>query len=388
MSRYYNFLHCTKQNLTLKKKLQGILLGSFYWGYILSHIPGGILAERYGGKHTVGYGILLTGLFTAAIPQAIHLGGSTALVILRVLMGMSEGVTQPGISVMLSKWIPAEERAKMTSIVFVGGVFGVLSLSLGLGPTLKAMDWPGVYYLFGGSGVVWFIFWHLLCYNSPKDHPYISDREARVLAEKMSEHSHENPPPVPWKQLLKSAPFWGLVMGSIGRDWGGYTLMSDLPKYLMSVLKFSVDEASYLIAILMSFNLAFSILFSLLADWLIEKKYLSRTCCRKVMGTLALGFTTFFFITIAYSGCDKILISVLLAISFILMSAGYPGIKANVLDLSPNYSGTVMALSHGIAGKAYTKLKTRKICLNEIFFQDSAVSVVHTSSVYWRQIKL
>lgn len=29
---------------------QGVILGSFYWGYIITQIPGGLLAKRFGGK--------------------------------------------------------------------------------------------------------------------------------------------------------------------------------------------------------------------------------------------------------------------------------------------------------------------------------------------------
>ena len=33
---------------------QGLILGCFFYGYSLTHVPGGILAERYGGKWFMG----------------------------------------------------------------------------------------------------------------------------------------------------------------------------------------------------------------------------------------------------------------------------------------------------------------------------------------------
>ena len=33
---------------------QGLILGCFFYGYALSHVPGGLLAERYGGKWLMG----------------------------------------------------------------------------------------------------------------------------------------------------------------------------------------------------------------------------------------------------------------------------------------------------------------------------------------------
>jgi len=31
-------------------KDQGLVFGSFFWGYIAMHLPGGLLAERFGGS--------------------------------------------------------------------------------------------------------------------------------------------------------------------------------------------------------------------------------------------------------------------------------------------------------------------------------------------------
>jgi MFS family permease len=37
------------------KSTQGLILGSFYWGYIITQIPGGWLAAKFGGKHVFGW---------------------------------------------------------------------------------------------------------------------------------------------------------------------------------------------------------------------------------------------------------------------------------------------------------------------------------------------
>lgn len=48
-------------------------------------------------------------------------GGPTALIILRVLMGLGEGTTFPALSALLASWIPLTERSKLGSFVFGGG---------------------------------------------------------------------------------------------------------------------------------------------------------------------------------------------------------------------------------------------------------------------------
>lgn len=66
-----------------------MILSAFYYGYIFTHIPGGLLAQRYGGKHTLGLGILSTGIFTMMTPWVADMG-ATAMVVLRICMGLGE----------------------------------------------------------------------------------------------------------------------------------------------------------------------------------------------------------------------------------------------------------------------------------------------------------
>lgn len=68
---------------------QGIILGSFFWGYVLTQIPGGRLAELFGGRKLLGYGILSTSVFTLLTPFAAR-ASDTLLIFCRVLMGLGE----------------------------------------------------------------------------------------------------------------------------------------------------------------------------------------------------------------------------------------------------------------------------------------------------------
>lgn len=57
------------------EKQQSWILSSFYVGYLISHVPGGMLAERLGGKWMVSMSVLLTSICNALIPQALAYGG-------------------------------------------------------------------------------------------------------------------------------------------------------------------------------------------------------------------------------------------------------------------------------------------------------------------------
>lgn len=72
---------------------QGWILGSFFYGYILTQIPGGYLAGRYGPKWLMGFGILGTVVFTLLTPAAADLGAGY-LIAVRVLEGIGEVVAR------------------------------------------------------------------------------------------------------------------------------------------------------------------------------------------------------------------------------------------------------------------------------------------------------
>lgn len=139
------------------EELQGLILSSFYIGYIVTHVPGGLLAEKFGGKWTLGLGILSTAVFTMLTPVAIEYGGSDWLIVTRVLMGLGEGTTFPALSVLLAAWVPANERGKLGALVLGGGQVGTIMGNMLSGVFLDAYEWPVVFYFFGGLGVVWFV---------------------------------------------------------------------------------------------------------------------------------------------------------------------------------------------------------------------------------------
>ena len=51
------------------------------------------------------------------------------------------------------------------------------------------ISWESVFYFFGTLGVIWFIFWAYLCYDSPASHPRIIEvREYFLRKSKAVDH--------------------------------------------------------------------------------------------------------------------------------------------------------------------------------------------------------
>ena len=66
--------------------IKGIMLSSFFWGYIVTQVPGAYLAQsKFGAKKTVGFGLLIASVFTMITPFAAY--NKTLLLAARVLTG-------------------------------------------------------------------------------------------------------------------------------------------------------------------------------------------------------------------------------------------------------------------------------------------------------------
>jgi len=58
--------------------LTGWVLSSFFFGYLITQIPGGWLATRFGGKYVFGVGVLVTSLLTLITPQMAYFNLGTS----------------------------------------------------------------------------------------------------------------------------------------------------------------------------------------------------------------------------------------------------------------------------------------------------------------------
>nr|XP_021183308.2 putative inorganic phosphate cotransporter [Helicoverpa armigera] len=330
---------------------QGFLLSAFYYGYVITHLPGGLLAEKFGGKWTVGIGLLLTSVATVLTPFAVTIGGATGLFIIRVIEGFGEGPVTPAFVLLLARWVPPSERSRFGAMIFggaqVGNVFGPYISGILLS---NGGDWANVFYVFGGLGIIWFVFWVFLCYSTPNTHPYISDEEREYLNNTVAATGlNKKLEPVPFKALLRSAPLWVLVMAAIGHDWGYFTMITDLPKYFSDVLKFNIKETGLMSALPYIAMYVTSFIFASICDLCVKKKWHSITTGRKIYTTVSSSIPALFIILASYSGCNRAEAVGLFIASMAFMGGFYSSVKINAMDISPNYAGTCSAFVNGIA---------------------------------------
>ncbi|XP_072949103.1 putative inorganic phosphate cotransporter isoform X2 [Epargyreus clarus] len=326
---------------------QSIILGSFFYGYVLTQIPGGRIAEIFGGKLVYGVGVLLTAIFTILSPIAAFVDFKFFIVV-RVLEGLGEGVTYPAMHAMLARWIPPLERSKFAAYVYAGSNIGTV-ISLPISGWLCTLDyaggWPLCFYLFGGLGVIWFIAWMLLVYDSPQTHPRICPKEVEYITHSIGPQE-ERPIAIPWCKFLTCLPLWAILIAQCGQSWLFYTQLTELPTYMNNILHFDIISNARLSALPYLTAWIAGIVISIFADWILSKGWISRLTSMKLWNTVAAFIPALGLLGIAWAGCDRMAVMLLLSITSAFGGAVYAGNQMNHIDLSPQLAGTMYGITN------------------------------------------
>ena len=88
---------------------------------------------------------------------------------------------------------------------------------------------------------------------------------------------------------------------------------------------------------------------SWLADWLIANNKLSRGNVRKVMTTIGTAGPAIGLFILTFVGCNPTMAVVILCLSVMVSSSVLSGYNVNNLELAPNYSSTLKAITNTIS---------------------------------------
>ncbi|XP_055083190.1 sialin-like isoform X2 [Periophthalmus magnuspinnatus] len=329
-------------------KTQGWILGSFFYGYILTQISGGYLAGRFGPKWVLGFGVLGTVLFTLLTPVAADWGAGY-LIAVRALEGVGEGVTFPSMYTMWAAWAPPLERSRLFTITYIGAQLGtVVALPLS-GEICFYLDWTYVFYLFGAVGLLWFVLWALLVSDSPNDHPRISEQERLYIISSLKNEPSTSTDHIPWRSIVTSVPLWAIVVAHFSYNWTFYTLLTLLPTYMKDVLGFSIQQNGILSALPYIGGAILAVLSGQFADYLRETHHCPTVRVRKVFSLVGMIGSAIFLVAAGYTGCNYILAVTFLTISSSLGGVTTSGFNINHLDIAPSFAGIIFGITNTFA---------------------------------------
>ncbi|PZF59076.1 MFS transporter [Curtobacterium sp. MCBD17_013] len=223
----------------LSPAVNGWVLGSFFWTYLLFQIPGGWLLDRIGARKVVLFAAGLWGLFQ--VLGGIATGG-IMLVISRLGMGMSEAPVYPAGSKLNSKWLASRERARGATFIDAASPFGsavgglIVTGLIGL-----SGSWRWSFIITGAITVAVAGLYYLYVRDDPEQHPKVNEAELdHIHGDDVVARETETGPLPGVADYARSSSFWSMWLGLLGWATVWWGIISWSPSYLSTALHFSL----------------------------------------------------------------------------------------------------------------------------------------------------
>jgi ACS family D-galactonate transporter-like MFS transporter len=200
------------RELSLSPAQLGLLFSAFFWTYSLCQIPAGWLADRvnlkllYAAAYTLWSVVTLVTGFTHSI---------SALLIVRLFLGLGESVAYPACSQILVSNFSEHERGRANSLIEVGAKSGPALGTLLGGLVVAYWGWRVLFVAAGAIGLLWLVPWYF-CAETGERVP----RESSL-------------PSPSFFHVLGRRDTFGTSLGMFCYGYAWYFLLSWLPYYLV-----------------------------------------------------------------------------------------------------------------------------------------------------------
>jgi MFS family permease len=190
----------------------GIVLSSFFYGYLCTQVVGGSLAEKYGAKWVTNYMLLFVHLCSSGLlcwcichrtnDHCNSIGCEFSFFAhwcssfrrsFRSKFHHSikwhpnpqmQAMTYPAMHAMIGAWAHPNERTQFATVIYAGAFVGTV-VSLPLSGALCASSflggWPSVFYMFGSVSMLWCVAWAFLVQSRPADDPRVPPAELAYI---------------------------------------------------------------------------------------------------------------------------------------------------------------------------------------------------------------
>ncbi|TKS89973.1 Vesicular glutamate transporter 1 [Collichthys lucidus] len=335
----------------------GMIHGSFFWGYIVTQIPGGFICQKFAANRVFGFAIVATSCLNMLIPTAarIHFG---CVIIVRVFQGLVEPVMVFG-----QNGHHLLKEVVLATTAFCGSYAGAVIAMPLAGVLVQYTGWSSVFYVYGSFGVMWYCFWFLVSYESPAAHPTISEEERKYIEESIGESAQHTVTKfnTPWRAFFTSMPVYAIIVANFCRSWTFYLLLISQPAYFEEVFGFEISKVGIVSALP---HLVMTIIVPIggqIADYLRCNQIMTTTNVRKLMNCGGFGMEATLLLVVGFSHTKGV------AITFLVLAVGFSGFaisgfNVNHLDIAPRYASILMGISNGVGHFVWYGLPTYSWC--------------------------
>ena len=319
-----------QRELGISEQQWGWVLGAFVLAYGLFEIPTGAMGDRLGQRRVLARVVvwwsaftMLTGTATSFLP----------LVITRFLFGAGEAGAYPNMAGVVSRWFPANERARAQGYIWGASRAGGAIAPLLVVPIQERLGWRASFWIFGAVGIVWCVAWLLWFRDRPEEKRGISENELREIG-----HAAPSSHLVPWRLLWSSSQVWTIVAMYGFYAWGSWFYFSWLHTWLVKGRGFTEAEMGIFSALPFLVGAAANVAGGYVSDAAVRR--LGASWGRKIVGVVCLSLAALLLIATA-SIESKMGALLLLTLGFGVMDLMLPSAWAICLDIGGAHSGSV-----------------------------------------------
>lgn len=330
---------------------QGLVKAAFYYGYPLTQLIGGWMAQRLGTKWVFGGQNALAACLTILTPFASR-AHVWVVIALRFLMGLIEGVTYPCLPPMITLWVPKLERARFVSFTYLGGAFGSAFCFPIAGLILEWGGWESVFYLFGSISIIWSIIWFFYVTDDPTNHGSISLEEKTYILEHRGGETSDaeiqgEEKKTPMKEMIFNPTVWIIMLCDFANIWGILVMINEGPNFIDKILKRSISGNGFLSAAPHVWTVVAGQIFGFTSDLILKKHILPKGILRKIMHSFGFLFPAAGIGLLGYILDDWKISVAIMTVGYGFRGATYSGHTLSPLDLTPTYSGPMYGLCNG-----------------------------------------
>lgn len=245
------------------------VLAAFAFGYALFQTPGGMLADRLGGRVVLTAVVAAWSLFTGLTAAAWNLN---SMLVVRFLFGAGEAGAFPGMAKVVHAWIPVQERGLVKGINFSGSRLGAaLAMPLVAG-LITQLGWKMTFLVLMGIGFGWALFWWCWFRDEPQQHPAMPQTELEhILKNRQHSASDAARQTIGFGSLLRSGNLWLMMLQYFASNFTFFFSLTWLYPYVKSKYGLTaVDAGFYAMVPLLGGAVG-----NVLAGWLVDALYRS-----------------------------------------------------------------------------------------------------------------
>jgi MFS family permease len=219
------------RDLHLTNEQFGKVGSAFFFLFSVSAVLVGFLANRVPTRILLGAMGLIWALTQFPMLGTVSLG---TLLACRIALGAGEGPAYPVAVHALYKWFPNERRTFPTSLVAIGGTFGVGFIAPLLTWVIVTYDWHVAFGFLGIVGITWAALWMVIGREGPID-------------AQSAETGRQDAARVPYAKLLTARTSLGVTIGGFAAYWAIALAIVWPPAFLIKACGYTPSQTGWIV---------------------------------------------------------------------------------------------------------------------------------------------